>query len=237
MNVTIFIVSCRKHFHYLTHCLESIDKFCSGFRDVIVAVPHSDVDHLMDSTYAGRARFALNVLPFHEWEGKGMLHHELMIMRAYEHCHHSDAILHMDSDMLFTEPSRPEDFFVGKKPILVHAPFDILAAEDENVMEWKKAVDMAIGSNATQDTMRSAPWIHLTVVHKMACERIEQHTGLTVEDYIFEQKNDFPQSVPASSTRLAGLHGPCSMTNTIGFSKEWIKSQNRESDTSGVTAT
>src|SRR4030067_1461818 len=84
MNVSIFIVSCVKHFTWLQYCLKSIDKFARGFRRVIVIVPEDDFAGLQGMVNERSMAFRACAYPIglQEWPGKGMLWHMWQIMQA-----------------------------------------------------------------------------------------------------------------------------------------------------------
>lgn len=92
----IFIKTYSRDHEYLRYCLASIEKFCTGFRQVVVV----DGEH-----------------------PKGYLHQQYIKLTAHTHTD-ADFILFTDSDTLFTEPVTPETFMVDGKPIWLHTPWN-----------------------------------------------------------------------------------------------------------------
>lgn len=192
-NVAILVVSCAKHFHYLKYCLRSIDKFADGFRKTVLMVPRTELDELYTKTDVRTQRKPLDVVPFDEWPGKGMLHHMAIIMDAPRYCPLSDAILHFDSDMVFTEPVTPDDYMEGDKPVMVHATFKWLVQQQANLDMWRVAVEQAIGGKCEREMMRRPGIVHLPCTYEKAREMMEQHTKMPFAEYIASGQDAFPQ--------------------------------------------
>lgn len=207
-NVAILVVSCAKHFHYLKYCLRSIDKFADGFRKTVLMVPRTELDELYAKTDVRSHRKALDVVPFDEWPGKGMLHHMQIEMTAPQFCPLSDAILHFDSDMVFTEPVTPDDYMEGDKPVMVHATFKWLIQQQANLEMWRVAVEQALGVKCDREMMRRPGLIHIPCTYEKAREMIEAKHGKTMAEYIQEQRNDWPQTFAEYPTLgwVAWLH-------------------------------
>ena len=122
-----------------------------------------------------------------------MLNHEYLVMVAPDYCKGADFILHTDSDCIFTEPVRPEDYLVDGKPVLLVKEYGAkLAKEHPEVQPWKDAVERAIGY-CTHETMQRHPAVHHPKTYEAACMVILNHTGKSPSEYIRMQRNEFPQ--------------------------------------------
>lgn len=197
MNCEIFIVSCAKHFDWLEYCLKSIGKFASGFSGVTVLVPQEPDYPMAVQRFFGRD---FGPLPFRwpicgpEWPDKGMLWHMAQVMKADEWCPEADFILHTDSDCVFSEPVTPEDYFVNGKPVLYHERFKSLGKKHPDVLRWQEVVQKCVTFPVTQETMRRHPAVHPRKTYLKSREEIERKTRVNWEDYIRNQRNEFPQS-------------------------------------------
>lgn len=208
MNVTIFIVSCSKHFLYLKYALRSIEKYATGFRNTVLMVPRPELDDLYSKTDVTHMRKAIDVVPFEEWPEKGMLHHEFLEMTAPQYCPLSDAILHFDSDMIFTQPVTPDDYVEDGKPVMVHATFKWLITQQANLDCWRIAVEEALGVKCEREMMRRPGLIHIPAVYEKAQQMIEERHREPLADYIRKQRNEFPQTFAEYPTLgwVAWLH-------------------------------
>lgn len=215
MKTAIFIVSCGKHFSYLRYCLMAIDRFAKGFEPVVLMIPRTDWDRFQQESILGSS--SARVLLFDEWPQKGMLHHQCLEMRAYQYCEDAQAIVHVDSDMVFIEPVSPADFVQDEKPYICYNDFASISPSDINIWHWKVDVEAAIGGLCHYDTMRVPPWVHLSVVHRRACAIIEYRHSMSLEEYFQNQCNEFPQTVAEYPTL------GCVAWNEFRSGYQWVR--------------
>ncbi len=195
MTTDILVVSCAKHFPWLKFALRSIVQFASGFRQVKILIPEEDLS-AMNSLLAEHiysTGIPIRVVTYKDWPQKGFLRHEHVIMCADEYTD-ADFIFHHDSDVLFTEPTTPEDYFENGKPVLLHASFDWLFTQQANLLMWKTATEKALGWNVTQECMRRPQAIHPRKIYPKARECMEKHTNIACANYIRSCENAFPQT-------------------------------------------
>lgn len=202
MRTDLFICTYRRDFQYLRYCLRSIEKFARGFGSVVIGVPGQDFDLATALIAPGSedGKVPISVRTGDEWPGKGFLWHESQIMRSPEWCPQADYIAHMDADCVFTEPVKPEDYFVEGKPVLVYAPYAWLVPQQENLINWKVATQNALGFPVEHEFMRRHPAVHLvkTYIKSQLC--ITDHHRRPMDDYIREQKDSFPQTFAEFNT-------------------------------------
>ncbi len=195
MKTDIFIVSCEKHYPWLSYALQSIAKFATGFNAINVLAPRGQEEGLFRLTDPIESGIPIIHHFGDEWPDKGMLWHMAQIMRAEEWCSDADFILHTDSDCLFTEPFSPDDYFVNGKPVLMHASFKwLINTQQANLIQWQMAAESALGWKVTQECMRRHPAVHPRKVYAKARECIHAHTKKSCDDYIMGCRNEFPQS-------------------------------------------
>jgi len=195
MNTDILIVSCAKHYPWLRYCLRSIVRFAKGFRQVKILVPVEDcaaLSPLLDEIPLDGP--AIRVMPYEDWPGKGFLRHEYAIMCA-DHFSDADFIYHMDSDVLFVEPTTPADYIVDGRPVLLYGSYHwLVTTQQANLGMWKDGVEKAIGGQSLNEFMRRPQIVHHRKTYEKARECIQMHTGRIVEDYIRSCENTFPQT-------------------------------------------
>lgn len=112
MIVDIFIKTYHKDFQWLKYCLKSIDKFASGFRNIIIVSDNDD--HLIPNDYliSNCKVFYVSIpkkQPIYVDHGIGYLWQQCIKLSWYNYTD-ADAVLVMDSDEMFTCPTNPEHF-------------------------------------------------------------------------------------------------------------------------------
>jgi hypothetical protein len=158
MTTDIFIKTCQYDADYHRYCLESIAKYCTGFRNTVVV----DGEH-----------------------PRGYLHQQVVKMHADEHCPGADFILVTDSDTLFTQPVTPESFMVDGKPVWVVTPFAELMSHD-GTRHWHGVVTRFFGVEPVYETMRRQPFVFPSGLLVKLREYCFWKHGRTLEQYIME---------------------------------------------------
>jgi len=198
-NCEIMIVTFRRDFPYLEWCLKSISKFARGFSKLNVLIPNCDRDEmtvlLSSVVQTHPLPFPILISFYEDWpEGKGMLMHMRQIMFADEFCKDADFIAHIDADCIFTEPVTPEDYIKDGKPILRFEPFDSITKRHGGVGRWKEATEQCLPFPIPYETMRCHPEVYHFGLYRETRELMERKTGKTVDAYLKEQRNEYPQS-------------------------------------------
>lgn len=195
MTTEILIVTYARDFRYLKYCLRSVNKFARDFARCNVIVPHTDVGQMSEMIKEWNSPIPLATDSFLEWPGKGMLHHMYIICCADEWLPQADRILHMDADCFFSMPASPADYLDDQgRPIMVHAPYDWLIAQQGNFILWQQAVERALGWKPVHEFMRRHPSVYRRDLYPVARKMIEQHTGRPFREFIMDQRNEYPQT-------------------------------------------
>jgi hypothetical protein len=193
MNVDIFVVSCAKHFPWLQYALQSMVKFATGFRQVLIMIPEEDLPAL--NPWFGKLQspnLPIRAKVYDDWPGKGFLRHEDIIMRSDKFTD-ADFICHMDSDTLFCEPVSPDDYFINGKPVLMYATYHwLVTTQQANLGMWQTAVQKAVGGPVLNEFMRRHPAVHARHVYGQARMCIGGHTGMSASRYIQSCREEFP---------------------------------------------
>lgn len=192
MNTTIFIVSCAKHLEYLKYSIRSLAKFATGFHEIVLMFPRNQLEDL-HARISTRELHPVELKPFDEWPEKGMLHHEFLEMTAPGFCYGADCILHWDSDYVATEPINPADFVQDGKPVMVWAPYEWLAKQQPNILNWQRACEKALGYAPENEFMRRPGLCHIKEVYPEAWSAVVQHTQMPLGEYLKMCKNSYPQ--------------------------------------------
>jgi hypothetical protein len=170
----IFIKSYRGDFKWLSYCLRSIQKFATGFRDIVIVVPDTDsLDHLT----------AERVIKVKE-SGDPYMFQQAVKMSADEYSD-ADFFSFVDSDCIFTEAVTPETFMTDGKVNWLHTPWSQIADDTSKV--WSEVMRRCIGEDPPAEYMRRHP----QMIPRWALQEFrgfvaEKH-GVSLEHYILSQ--------------------------------------------------
>jgi hypothetical protein len=160
-GISIFIKSYRNDFRFLNYCLKSIEKFVTGYSEIVIAIPEWDL-WLFEELMAG-IDIDVIVYPVQEY-GDGYLYQQFVKMTAYQFCT-EDYIMFVDSDCVFTG-------FVDIAPEDNYLP-EILIADYSSVgggIVWKAPTEKWIGCSVNYEYMRRHPLVYrsstLEALHK-----------------------------------------------------------------------
>jgi len=196
-KVSILIVSHAKDFEWLRYCLQSIERFATGFHEVCVFLPaHESWIGASQIAAAYNGSIPLRIAVEDQWPDKPFMFHEWLIINADNLCPDADFICHIDSDCVFHHPVTPEEYFVEGKPVLLFADYNWICKRfnNPNFMHWKTATVLAIGGNPIYETMRRHPAVHPLKTYRKTREVIQSHTGMEASAYIRRQRDTFPST-------------------------------------------
>lgn len=152
MKSALFITSFAPDLEFLSVCLRSIEKFVTGFEQIVVVVPAHD-RLCFESLIAGsRSADGTPITLRHHYEARENGHwwQNCTKVHADVYCPEVDFIAHIDSDCVFCWPVTPASYLRdGKIPIRVKA-----YADAGQAIAWKPLVDRALGVDAQWETMQ-----------------------------------------------------------------------------------
>lgn len=197
MNMELLTVTFRGHFEWLAYSLRSVMKFARGFSGLTVALPIEETPafHGLVQSLGIKLEFSITVRGYYDWVDKPMLCHEWQIMQSELLCPSADLICHIDSDCVFFEPVTPDTYLIDGKPVLMWSTFDWVCKRDghEAYLNWKRAVENAIGGVCDRESMRRHPAVHWREIYAIARAKMVEHTGREPSEYIRAQHEPFPQ--------------------------------------------
>lgn len=199
MTVDIVVASCTKDIPYLHYCLKSIDKFATGFRNVILVVAEEEEPSFRMYQNQCVLKTYRRVSDSVKWQ----IHAQAMKCFA-DTFSDADFILHDDSDCIFTEPVVPEDYFVGGKPVMLIRPFSTLPDSP-----WRTPTEKALGWPVEFECMARHPQVNPHGLYAVMRRRVEQVYGIPFERYVLSQRGEFPFGFSEHCTLGAyALHDP-----------------------------
>jgi hypothetical protein len=173
MKTSIFIRSYPKDFQWLRYCLHSIHKFCSGFDEVVIAIPEgSEFPATLE-----RVVHIPDIQPGYLAQQSSKVHADILTG--------ADQISFVDSDCVFTTPVTPETFMTDGRPNWLYTPWDEVG--DDARHAWGPVMEKCIGKVSPAEWMRRHPQlIPAWALQEFRGFIMERH-GMTAEDYIMSQ--------------------------------------------------
>ena len=101
MKTSIFIKTCLKDLEWLSYSLRSIRKFCKGFHEVVI-VADDDCKGVIEPMLSGER---LLLSPVHH---NGYIQQQIIKCNAWVYVNNPDAILYVDSDVIFFREASPQ---------------------------------------------------------------------------------------------------------------------------------
>ncbi len=175
MVTDIVIRSWVNDFAWLVFCLKSIQRFATGFRRIIVIVPHGHTPP------TGACEFVFYVTE----QGEGYMEQQSTKLHA-DAFSDADFFLFMDSDTIFTRPICPEDMIVGDKVRWLYTPYASINSGDGQT--WKEPTGKVMCRPVEFEFMRRHP----LVAPRWALEGLRHWMlkvhGMSLERYIMAQQ-------------------------------------------------
>lgn len=179
-NVTcdIFIRTYEGDYTWMKYCLASIDKYCTGFRRVMVVSPSNPPPWMISRK--GVVPLEWKVMPDESEDG----YLAQQIAKLYADVildYQPDYILHVDSDVIFHSPCSPGNFLSKDKVVWYYTPYS------EIETPWQPIMEKFMTFMQPNEFMRRFPimvprWLYPKV--REFCHRIH---GVIISDYIRNQ--------------------------------------------------
>lgn len=156
-KIDIFIRTYHKDLDFLQYCLRSIQKFVTGYNEIIICIPEADA-HLLDSWNLTQERIV-------KWKPvceNGYIDQQISKLKAHQ-MSEADFILYVDSDVCFTTPTNLSEFFVDGKPYLMKTRYELVG----DAICWKETTQEILGVLLDYEYMRRIPLLYrrLTLQH------------------------------------------------------------------------
>lgn len=187
-------------FDWLKWCLRCIRKHCTWFAGITVAFPNRDAQMFTEISKEhanAKSGIPLKAKMYTETEGKGHIGHMAMMANADNLVPKTTThVLHVDADVMFKEPTTPDEYFHGDKPVYVVRSWKSLSSPDgksvSDCIQWKPPTDAQLGFESEIYGMCRHPSGFQIGFYRAYREHIEKVHGKQFVDYMLEGKNDFP---------------------------------------------
>lgn len=174
-SVALVIKSYPPDYPWLAYCLRSIQKFCTGFREIIVMLPR---EHTLPLT---KEAIVLMDAP------ESYLSQQVSKLNADMHTQ-ADFLVHFDSDCIFTRPVTPDYFLKNGKAIWAITPFAKATHEQQNT--WLHPMVKCLRVMPEFEYMRKNAIIAPRFIYAEFRDFIFHTHGMTMEQYVMSQPNN-----------------------------------------------
>lgn len=145
MTTSIFIKTYKKDLKWLRYSLQSIEKYASGFSEIVIVADEDCKDSLASNC-------TTHYVPIHH---NGYVQQQAIKLVADTYCT-SDYILFVDSDCVFFRPFNPNTFIREGKPILLKTQYGNLGGGEV----WKSITESVVGWTVDFEYMRRLPLMY-----------------------------------------------------------------------------
>jgi len=170
MQVDIFYRSYANDFEWLKNSLKSVEKYCDGFGGVHVAIPATDIGE-MPSVGSETVHLV-------EQKLTGYMDQQVTKIHADEFCR-GDYVLHVDSDCIFYKETRPEDFFLDGRPVILR--------EEGVESPWFEISARSLGWRCDGEYMRRLPILYPRWIYKAFRIWMEEKHGCKLWEWLDKQ--------------------------------------------------
>ena len=171
-TVDLVIKSYPADYPWLAYALRSLQKFATGFNDIIVLLPRDSPLNL-----------TLEKVVYLD-APEGYLQQQVAKLNADRHTQ-ADYIVHWDSDMIATAPFTPDIFFHNGKPVWTVTPVE--AAGNDAVKAWLHVMVKCLRSMPPYEFMRKCAVIAPRWLYSEFRVVIEATHGMTMDAYVMNQ--------------------------------------------------
>ncbi|QTC91183.1 DUF6492 family protein [Brevundimonas goettingensis] len=183
----ILIRTYEKDAARLGFCLASIARFCSGFDDVVIVCQEKAVEFIrpiVNASPVGR----LKICPAYENDYIGQ---QITKLRATDYID-TDYICHVDSDCVFFEAFKPQDYFFDDKPAMYYKDYDWFYRQ-KHLNPWQFITSRLMNRQVDYEFMALFPLIYPKELYKDLEAWFVEANGYTYEE--LEAKLIIPNQV------------------------------------------
>lgn len=180
MTTDIFIRSYRGDAEWFKYSIQSIQKYVTGYRKIILCVPAQD-----GTIFDEIIRPYKNIeLVFSAAYSDDYLGQQISKLSAHKYSD-ADCYLYLDSDCIIGRKISVNDFIVEGRPILWKTAY--ASFHREGAFSWQAITAKAIGKTPNFEYMRRFPFVFLRSTLIEFADYIKRTHGIHVDRYIQKQ--------------------------------------------------
>jgi hypothetical protein len=160
----------------LRHCLASIDRYCSGFRSVVVVIPEAS---LAKWRWLRLSADRVVCCPTYRDDYLGQ-----QVTKLYADTYSdADYLCHVDSDCVFRRATTPADLADAGRPFVLMEPY---ARLDPHV-PWRALTEHFLGEDVTHEFMRRPPYTFPRWLYPELRQRCHARHGMPLDQYVLSR--------------------------------------------------
>lgn len=176
MSVDILVRSHARDFPWLEYCLRSVERFCTGFRQVVLVVPRASAPWLPRYRLpADRVELCEDVRDDYLGQQVTKLHADLFS--------DADLICHLDADCVVDCPLAPADLMLEGRPAIPCTEYRLLGAS----VPWRAVTEKLLGFPVEHDFMRTQPLLYPRALYAELRSHCHALHGVALADYVLAQ--------------------------------------------------
>lgn len=163
-KIDIFIRTYHKDLEWLQYCLRSIQKFVTGYNQIIICIPEDDA-HLITEWNLTKEKIV-------QWipaTKNGYIDQQISKLHAFT-MSDADYILYVDSDVIFHSPTDLSEYFVWGKPYLMKTRYELVG----DAICWKAETEKILGVEVNYEYMRRIPLLY----KRSTLENLDKHVDV-----------------------------------------------------------
>lgn len=174
----IVIRTWAKDAAWLRACVAAVDRYCSGWRDLIIVAPESSMEALR------RCKLPIGRLVACENSPADYLGQQVTKLYA-DLITDADLICHLDSDCIIRRPLRPGDLLDDAgRAVIVRTPATCF---QRNRAPWQGVTEQFLCRPVTFDYMRRHPIVYPRWLYAELREFCRQVHGVELDSYVLSQ--------------------------------------------------
>lgn len=154
-NVDIFLKTYNKDFQWLPYLFASIDKYCDGFRSLVIVAEMGDNVELEKIKFPQTVDVKIHYIQKPS-RSDGYMFQQSIKLSAWKYTD-ADAVMFIDSDCIFKKKISPSYFFKRGKIEMLKTSY----AEIGSAVPWQKPTQDALGFPVYYEYMRRHPMLYL----------------------------------------------------------------------------
>jgi len=152
VSYSIFIKTWKEDVKWLPYTLQSIEKYGTGYKEVVIVADRSCLEQVKSLDTLG----LYEVVAVEDWEN-GYIQQQWMKLNADAFIE-SEYTLFVDSDCIFHTQFDQESFMRDGKPILLKTRYGNLGGAEV----WRPITSSFVGFDVEYEYMRRLPWMYRT---------------------------------------------------------------------------
>lgn len=154
--ISVYIRTYEGDLEWLRYCLASLHRNLTGWDEIVVCIPESQVDKLQPLITSER----VVTCPTYTDDYIGQ-----QVSKLQAHLHvRGEFILFVDSDLVFHPGAKVSDYFQDTKPVILKQSYTRLVEQypELNYRKWQDVVNLVFGNRPYFEYMQRSPMLFRT---------------------------------------------------------------------------